>query len=76
MTRCQLGVLTSPFMRAALVIDVDIAVVAAPRARPARLYSNGMNGRFSRRVEPELSPTWIVPTRDPAGLSQALQSQP
>jgi hypothetical protein len=75
MTRCQLGVLTSPFMRAALVIDVDIAAVTAPQARPARLYSNGMNGRFSRRVEPELSPTWIVPTRDPEGLSQALQRQ-
>jgi hypothetical protein len=72
MTYCNLGVLTSPFMRAALVIDVDPGAVTAPRARAARMFSNGKDGRMSRLIPPALSPTWIVPTRHPEDLSAAL----
>jgi hypothetical protein len=72
MKHCHLGVLTSPFMRAALVIDVDLGAVTAPLARPARMFSNGTNGRLSRLIPPELSPTWVVPTRHPDALRQAL----
>jgi hypothetical protein len=74
MTHCNIGVLTSPFMRAALVIDVDPAAVTGTPIRPARFYSNGKFGRFSRLLRPEMSSTWIVPTRDPEGLSNALEA--
>jgi hypothetical protein len=73
-TGCKAGVLTSPFMRAALVIDVDPGAVTAPPIRPARFYSNGKFGRFSTLIRPELSPTWIVPTRHPENLSKALEN--
>jgi hypothetical protein len=70
MTYCNLGVLTSPFMRAALVTDVDPDAVTAPRARPARMFSNGKDGHLSRLIPPALSPTWIAhppPGRPPPG---------
>ena len=44
MSHCNIGVLASPFMRAALVIDVDPAAVTAPRVRPARYPNNFKNG--------------------------------
>jgi hypothetical protein len=52
MGHCNIGVLASPFMRAALVIDVDLAAVTAPEIRPARLYKNFKNGYFSRLIQP------------------------
>lgn len=72
MSHCNIGVLASPFMRAALVIDIDPLGVVSPEIRPARYYSNFKNGQFSRRIQPELSPTWVVPTRHPEALSKAL----
>jgi hypothetical protein len=59
---------------AALVIDVDSLAATSPEIRPARYYSNFKNGRFSRLIHPQLSPTWVVPTRHPEALSAALQS--
>jgi hypothetical protein len=76
MTHCNIGVLTSPFMRAALVIDVDPFAVTAAEIRPARYYSNFKDGRFSRLIHPQLSPTWVVPTRHPEALSAALRALP
>jgi hypothetical protein len=76
MTHCNIGVLTSPFMRAALVLDIDPTAVTATPVRPARFYSNFKNGRFSRLLRPELSSTWIVPTRDPEALRRALEDHP
>jgi hypothetical protein len=76
MSHCRIGVLASPFMRAALVIDVDTLAVTAPQIRPARYYNNFKNGYFSRLVQPELSPTWVVPTRNPQALSEALKAIP
>lgn len=76
MSHCNIGVLASPFMRAALVIDVDPAAVTAPRVRPARYYNNFKNGYFSRLVEPRLSPVWVVPTRRPEALGRALAAVP
>ena len=73
-SHCNIGVLVSPFMRAALVIDVHPAEVTATRIRPARLYSNGLDGHFSCLVEPRLSPTWVVPTRHPEALGAALRA--
>jgi hypothetical protein len=74
MTHCNTGVLASPFMRAALVIEVDPAAVTTSRIRPARFYSNYVNGYFSRLIPPRLSPTWVVPTRHPEALRRALDA--
>jgi hypothetical protein len=71
---CNIGVLASPGMRAALVIDIDPAAVTVPRIRPVRLYSSGLDGRGSRLVQPQLSPTWVVPTRHPTALSRAVEA--
>jgi hypothetical protein len=76
MTHCNIGVLASPFMRAALVIDVDPFTVTASRIRPARYYSNFKDGYFSHVIHPQLSSTWVVPTRHPDALSAALQRVP
>jgi hypothetical protein len=74
--RCNTGVLISPFMRAALVIEVNPFEVTASKIKPARFYSNFKDGRFSHLVHPQLSPTWVVPTRHPEALSAALQTVP
>jgi hypothetical protein len=76
MSHCRVGVLASPFMRAALIVDVDPLAVTATRIRPARLYTNFKDGRFSHLVQPEPSPTWVVPTRRPDALGQALKALP
>lgn len=74
MRRCNIGVLASPFMRAALVIEVNPFAVTASEVRPARFFTNFKDGHFSHLVHPQLSPTWIVPTRHPEMLSAALQT--
>jgi hypothetical protein len=76
MSHCQIGVLAAPFMRAALVLDVDPLAVTATPVRPARYYSNLKNGRLSRRIQSQISPTWVVPTRRPGALSKALEAVP
>jgi hypothetical protein len=73
MTYCNIGVLTSPFMRAALALNIDPTAVTAMPIRPARFYTNFKDGRFSRLLRPEMSSTWIVPTRNPEGLRNALE---
>jgi hypothetical protein len=40
--------------------------------RPARFYDNYLHGYLSRRTKPRLSPVWVVPTRRPEDLRQAL----
>ncbi len=72
MGHCNIGVLAAPFMRAALVIDVDPAAATGTPVRPARFYDNYLHGYFSRLTEPRLSPVWVVPTRRPEALRQAL----
>ena len=74
MRRCNIGVLTSPFMRAALVIEVNPFKVSASEARPARFFTNFKDGHFSHLVHPQPSPTWIVPTRHPEALSAVLRT--
>jgi hypothetical protein len=76
MERCNTGVLVSPFMRAALVIEVNPFKVTASEIRPARYFSNFKDGRFSYLIRPQLSPTWIVPTRHPEALAAVLQTAP
>jgi hypothetical protein len=73
-SHCNTGVLAAPFMRAALVIHVDPRAVTATQIRPARFFNNSRG--YSRLVRPELSPTWVVPTRHPEALSKALKAIP
>ena len=76
MRHCNIGVLASPFMRAALIIEVDPSAVTASEIRPARFYTNYKDGQFSHLVQPQPSPTWVVPTRHPEALRAALQRVP
>ena len=73
---CNIGVLASPFMRAALTIEINPSAITVSAVRPARFYSNYKDGQFSHLVHPRLSPTWVVPTRHPEALSAALQTIP
>jgi hypothetical protein len=72
--RCNIGVLVSPFMHAALVIEVNPFEVTTSEIRSARYFSNFKDGRFSYLIRPQLSPTWIVPTRHPEKLGAVLQT--
>lgn len=75
MTRCMAGVLTAPFMKAALVINVGYADVVRPELRPARFFANYISQpKFSVRVKAERSPMWVVPTRNPDELLAYLTS--
>jgi hypothetical protein len=76
MTHCNTGVLASPFMRAALVIQVNPSLVTASTLRPARFYSNFKDGHFSHLVRPQMSPGWVVPTRHPEKLRAVLRALP
>jgi hypothetical protein len=76
MSHCNIGVLASPFMRAALVVDIDPAAATASEIRPARFYDNYLHGYFSRLAQPRLSPVWVAPTRQPEALRKALDVVP
>ena len=69
MRTCKLGVLTTPFMRGALVVELTPHDVTFPDVRPARFY-NRTRGRRLLPGEPSL--TWVVPTRRPDALREAL----
>jgi hypothetical protein len=72
MRYCSTGVLSSPFMRAALIIEIGSGTTYPP-LRNAKFFNNFLRrGYFSRWLHPELSATWVVPTRRPAALAAAL----
>jgi hypothetical protein len=68
--RVRLGMLTVPFMRAALVATVDLRMADVPRFRPPddRRYWFKM----SDPAQADLSPIWVAPTRRPERLRTAL----
>ena len=65
MQHCNVGVLSSPLMSAALVIDIRPGAVTTPQVRPARFYSNFLGGSLSRLLQPVPSPTWVDPDARP-----------
>lgn len=71
MTHCNIGVLTAPFMRAALVIELHPSGVTATEVRPGKAYSLS-RASVPRLIRPELSPTWVVPTHHPEALERVL----
>jgi hypothetical protein len=66
----NIGVLAAPFMRAALVAEIYPSGVEATGVRPGRAYSSRYG---SRKIPPRMSDTWIVPTRHPEALQEALR---
>jgi hypothetical protein len=77
MTRCMAGVLTAPFMTAALVIRVghDEAGVSIPGLRSALFFANYIAApRFYKRLTAEPALEWVVPTRHPQELRAFLAS--
>ena len=74
MTRCMAGVLTAPFMKAALVIDVGYAGVAGPELRSTLFFANWIRTpKFAERLRATPSPVWVVPTRNPDVLRDFLR---
>jgi hypothetical protein len=73
MTYCNIGVLSAPFMRAALVAEIDPSQVTGTNVLAGIGYEGYKRGRRDRRVPPRMSSVWIVPTRHPQALEEALK---
>jgi hypothetical protein len=73
MTYCNIGVLSAPFMRAALVSEIDPSQVTGTNVMTGIAYEGYKRGRRDRQVPPRMSATWIVPTRNPLALKEALK---
>jgi hypothetical protein len=71
--RCDIGVMSSPFMHAALVAEVWPGKVTGTTVRPSRAYSNFKDGYFSHKIVPRMGGTWIVPTQHPDQLEEAVK---
>ncbi len=69
---CKLGVLTAPFMRAALVMDLDGGWATFPATRPAWFFPNRPGRPLRTLLTAEESLTWVVPTRHPERLAAAV----
>ena len=77
MTRCMAGVLTAPFMKAALVVGVghEEADVVSPELGSALFFANYIaEPRFSRRLMADPALEWVAPTRHPDELRAFLAS--
>jgi hypothetical protein len=66
----RLGMLTVPFMRAALVVTVDLQMAELPRFRPPDDRRYWFKPADFTQAAP--SPIWVVPTRHPEELRNAL----
>lgn len=73
MTRCDIGVMTAPFARSALVVEVWPLKVTGTAVRAGRGYTNFRDGHLSRKFVPQMSTRWIVPTRQPSAVDAALR---
>jgi hypothetical protein len=74
MTTCMLGVLTAPFMKAALVIELDAEMAAVPSLRSTLFFPNKPGRPLYTRLQPEISSVWVVPTRHADALQKAIES--
>ncbi|WP_042380355.1 hypothetical protein [Streptacidiphilus melanogenes] len=78
MVWCMAGVLVSPLMRSALVVRIDPAVATVPTFRSALFFSNytdPSDPHLSRRLQPRVGDTWVVPTRHPERLRALIKDQ-
>lgn len=74
-SRLHKGVLTGPFMRAALVVQVDPARATVPATYASRFYSNRPPEWRSKDAGLE-GTIWIVPTRRGEELREAVSALP
>jgi hypothetical protein len=74
-TKCMLGVLTAPFMRAALVVELYPGDATFPESQPAWFFPNQIGRPFRDKLEGYPSATWIAPTRRPEALASYLRSR-
>jgi hypothetical protein len=70
--QCMLGVLTAPFMRSALLIEVDPFQTNVPDFRSATFFPNKLDQPLTTRLRPSAGTVWVVPTRHPDRLRRAL----
>lgn len=74
-TRCMLGVLTAPLMRAALVVELYPGDASFPETRPASFFPNQLGRQFRVKLAGYPGSTWVAPTRRPAELRQYLEAR-
>jgi hypothetical protein len=72
MTRCMLGVLTPPFVRAVLLIEIEPDMALIPELRPAVFFPNKVGRPLHTTLRPETGRTWVVPTRHPEQLREVV----
>jgi hypothetical protein len=72
MTGCMLGVLTAPFMRSALLIEINPFQATVPETRPASFFPNALGRPFRTKLPGQHGATWLVPTRHPERLREAV----
>lgn len=76
MQHCDIGVMTCPFMRAALIVELYPSGVTGTTVRPARVFKpmTMLGIPFTTRsIPPRTWDTWSVPTRHPHALEEALK---
>jgi hypothetical protein len=73
-TKCMLGVLTAPLMRAALVIEIYPGDATFPETEPAWFFPNQLGRAFRVKLDGCPSATWIAPTRRPDELNAWLRA--
>lgn len=70
---CDIGNMSSPFMRAVVVAEVWPGKVTGTTVRASRAYSNFRDGYFSHKIVPRKGERWIIPTQHPEALEEALE---
>jgi hypothetical protein len=74
-TKCMLGVLTAPLMRAALVVELYPGDATFPETTPASFFPNRIGRPFRVELPGYPSATWIAPTRKPEALATYLRNR-
>jgi hypothetical protein len=72
-TKCMLGVLTAPLMRAALVIEIYPGDATFPETTPAWFFPNQLGRAFRVKLPGYPSATWVAPTRRPGEITEWLR---
>jgi hypothetical protein len=72
-TKCMLGVLTAPLMRAALVIEIYPGDATFPETTPAWFFPNQLGRAFRVKLTGYPSATWVAPTRRPGEITEWLR---
>ena len=71
-TACQIGVLSAPFMCAALLVEITPSQARIPDFRPASFFPNEAGRPIRVGLGARTSPTWLIPTRHPERLRRVL----